>query len=77
MVKLAAIALTSVLGVAGMACAASAAADPCVGVAVPVAYGPGPYAYVHGPWGWHRDFYGRGFYRDHYRYHGHFDHYRR
>jgi hypothetical protein len=77
MVRLAAIALTSVLGVAGLASAAPAAAEPYVTVGVPVAYGPVPHGYARGPWYWHRDFYPHGFYRDHFRSHGSFDHYRR
>jgi hypothetical protein len=73
MVKFAAIALTSVLGVAGMASAAPAMADSFV----TVRYGAGPYAYARGPLYWHRDFYRHDFDRDHYRYRGHFDHFRR
>jgi hypothetical protein len=72
MVKFAAIALTSVLGVAGLASAAPAAADPCVTVGVPVAYGPGPHVVARGPFYWHRDFYRHDFYRDHFRYHGYY-----
>jgi hypothetical protein len=72
MVRFAAIALTSVLGVAGLASAAPAAAEPYVTVGVPVAYGPGPYMNARGPWYWHHDFYPRGFYRDHFHYHGYY-----
>jgi hypothetical protein len=72
MVRFAAIALTSVLGVAGLASAAPAAAGPYVAVGVPVAYGPAPYAYARGPWYWHHDFYPRGFYGEHFRYHGYY-----
>lgn len=68
MVRLAAIALTSVLGLAGMASAAPAAAGPYV----PVAYRPGPHGYVRGAWYGHHDFYPRGFYRDRFHYHGYF-----
>jgi hypothetical protein len=70
MMRLASIALASILGVAGVASAAPAKADPCVtvGWGVP-GYVAGPYAYVRGPGYWHRDFYRRDFYR------GNFDHY--
>ena len=77
MVRFAAIALTSVLGVAGLASAAPAAAGPYVTVGFPVAYGPAPYGYARGPWYGHRDFYRGGLYRDHFRYRGSFGHYRR
>jgi hypothetical protein len=80
MIKLASIALTSVLGVAGIASTVPAVASPAVVVDVPVpVFVGGPYAYRHGPFGpayagyWHRDF-GRDYYRhgwnwDHYRDH--------
>ena len=73
MVRLASIALASVLGVAGFASAAPAKADPSVTVAWGVpGHVAGPYAYARGPGYWHRDFYRRDFYRggyDHYRGH--------
>jgi hypothetical protein len=67
MYKLASVALTSVLSVAGIACATPAKADPYFraevvlpGVVVqPFAYAPGYYSryYAHGPYGyWHRDY---------------------
>ena len=72
MVKFAAIALTSVLGIAGMASAAPAAADAFVSASVPVAYRPGPYVHERGAFYRHRDFYRLDFYRDHFRYHGYY-----
>jgi hypothetical protein len=73
MVRLAAIALTSVLGVGGMASAMPAAAGPYVAVAVPgpVGYVPGPHVYAPGPWYWHHGFYAGG-YRGHYWHHGYY-----
>ncbi len=80
MIRLASIALTSVLGVAGIASTVPAVAGPSVVIDVPVAgYVGAPYAYVGGRYGapyagyWHRDF-GRDYYRhgwnwDHYRDH--------
>jgi hypothetical protein len=64
MYKLASVALTTVLGVAGIASAAPAKADPhvSVGIGLPgiVLYTPGYYApyYAYGPYGryWHRDY---------------------
>jgi hypothetical protein len=60
--KLACVALTTVLGVAGIACATSADADPYVRAAVvvprvvvaPFAYAPGFYPgyYAHAPYGY-------------------------
>jgi hypothetical protein len=72
MVKFAAIALSSVLGIAGMASAAPAAADSFVSASVPMAYGPGPYVHARDPFYWHRDFYRHDLYRDHFRYHGYY-----
>jgi hypothetical protein len=68
MYKLASVALTTVLGVAGIACATPAKADPYVRAAVvrprvvvePFAYAPG--YYVHAPYGyWHREHYRWGY----------------
>lgn len=77
MIRLASIALTSVLGVAGLASTVPAQAGPAVVVEVPgPVYAGGPYAYAHGPHFapyagyWHRDF---G--RDYYYRHGYWDHY--
>jgi hypothetical protein len=72
MYKLASVALTTVLGVTGIACATPAKADPYVRAAVvlprvvvePFAYAPGYYSrnFVHAPYGyWHRDHYRRGY----------------
>ncbi len=76
MIKLASIALTSVLGVAGLAATVPAQAGPLVVVDAPVpGFVGGPYAYAHGPYFapyagyWHRDF-DRGYHR-----HGYWDHY--
>jgi hypothetical protein len=78
MIRLASIALTSVLGVAGVASTVPAVAGPSVVIDVPVAgYVGAPYAYVGGPYGapyagyWHR-----GFGRDYYRHGWNWDHYR-
>ncbi len=78
MIRLASIALTSVLGVAGIAATVPAVAGPSVVVEVPVpGYVGGPYAYARGPYGapyagfWHRDFE-----RDYYRHGWNWDHYR-
>jgi hypothetical protein len=63
--KLATVALTTVLGVAGIACATSANADPYVRAEVvvprlvvePFAYaGFYPRYYAHGPYGWRREY---------------------
>ena len=67
MYKIASVALTTVLGVTGIACARPANADPYVSVDIglpgvvvePFAYRPGFYSpyYVHGPYrDWHRDY---------------------
>jgi hypothetical protein len=74
MVRFAAIALTSVLGVAGMASAAPAAAGPYVSVAVPapIGYWRGPRVYGPGPWYGYHGAYPGGFYRGHYGHHGYF-----
>jgi len=73
MIRLASIALTSVLGVAGTVAALPALAGPAVVVEVPVpGYFAGPYAYVRGPFGapyagyWHGDYYRHGWHWDHY-----------
>lgn len=75
--KLASVALTTVLGVSGIACATSANADPLVRAEVvlprvvvePLAFAPGyfPRYYAHAPYG----FGYRGYER------GRFEHYRR
>jgi hypothetical protein len=80
MIRLASIALTSVLGVAGMAATVPAVAAPSVVVEVPVpGYVGVPYPYVRPPFAagyvgyWHRDF-GRDYYRHGWnwdRYHEH------
>jgi hypothetical protein len=75
MLKFAAIALTSVLGIAGVVTASPAAADARVTLGIPVAYGPGTYAYQayqRGPSAWRRNFYRHDFYRDHFRAHGYY-----
>jgi hypothetical protein len=76
MIRLASIALSSVLGVAGLASTVPAQAGPAVVVDVPVpGYVAGPYPYVRAPYFapyagyWHRDF-GRDYYRR-----GYWDHY--
>lgn len=67
MYKLASVALTTVLGVTGIACATSAQADPYFRAEVilpgaviePFEYEPGYYSryYAHGAYGpWHRDY---------------------
>jgi hypothetical protein len=81
MIRFASIALTSVLGVAGIAATVPAVAGPSVVVELPVpGFVGGPYAYARGPYlgpygapyggYWHRDF-GRDYYG-----HGGWDHYR-
>jgi hypothetical protein len=74
MIKFASAALTTVLGVSGIACATSANADPYLRAEVvsprlvvePFAYAPGFYSryYAHAPYGWRG--YDRGRY-EHFR----------
>jgi hypothetical protein len=86
MYKLASVALTTVLGVAGIACATPANADPFVRAEVvlprvvvePLAYAPGFYSryYAHAPYGYGYRYYDRGrFAHDRWAYDGrrHFD----
>jgi hypothetical protein len=87
MFKLATVALTAVVGAAGIAASVPAEAHPYITVGVglpgvviePFAYAPryyAPYASVRGPYGryWHRD-YDRGYDRDRYEhFHRRWDH---